>query len=74
MFSSRGGWGGGGIKSEILFIHLFIHEFIDLMNIYYSFCCSITKPCKTLCDPMDCSMPGLRVPHHFLEFTQVHVH
>ena len=27
-----------------------------------------------LCDPMDCSMPGLPVPHHLLEFVQVHVH
>ena len=27
-----------------------------------------------LCDPMDCSMPGLSVPHHLLKFAQVHVH
>ena len=26
------------------------------------------------CEPMDCSMPGLPVPHHLLEFAQVHVH
>ena len=37
-------------------------------------CCSITKLCPTLCNPMDCSMPGLPVPHHLLEFAQVHVH
>ena len=36
-------------------------------------CCSITQSCPTLCDPMDCSMPGLPVLHHLLEFTQVHV-
>ena len=30
--------------------------------------------CLTLCDPMDCSMPGLPVPHHLPEFTQVHIH
>ena len=24
----------------------------------YVKCCSVTKPCLTLCDPMDCSMPG----------------
>ena len=23
---------------------------------------------------MDCSMPGLPVPHHLLKFAQVHVH
>ena len=29
---------------------------------------------STLCDPMDCSMPGFRVHHQFPEFTQTHVH
>ena len=29
--------------------------------------------CLTLCDPMNCSMPGLHVPHQLLEFTQTHV-
>ena len=37
-------------------------------------CCSVTKPCLTLCDPMDCSTPGLPIPHHLLVFAQVHVH
>ena len=27
-----------------------------------------------LCDPMDCSMPGLPVHHQLPEFTQTHVH
>ena len=30
--------------------------------------------CLTLCDPMDCSTPGLPVPHHLLKFAQVDVH
>ena len=25
-------------------------------------------------DPMDCSTPGFSVPHHLLEFAQIHVH
>ena len=29
--------------------------------------------CVCLCDPMDCSTPGLPVPHHLPEFAQVHV-
>ena len=37
-------------------------------------CCSVTKLCLTLCDPVDCSTPGLPLPHHLLEFAQVHVH
>ena len=36
---------------------------------------SVTQPCLTLCDPMDCSTPGLPVVHHqLMEFTQTHVH
>ena len=30
--------------------------------------------CPTLCNPMDCSTPGLPVHHPLLEFTQSHVH
>ena len=26
------------------------------------FCCSVTKLCPTLCDPMDCSIPGFSAP------------
>ena len=32
-----------------------------------------TQSCLTRCNPMDCSMPGLSVPHHLLESAQVHV-
>ena len=37
-------------------------------------CCSVTQSCPNLCDPMDCSTPGLPVPYHRPEFAQVHVH
>ena len=30
--------------------------------------------CSTLCDPRDCSTPGLPVHHQLPEFTQTHVH
>ena len=36
--------------------------------------CLVTRLCPTLRDPMDCSTPGIHVPHHLLEFAQVHVH
>ena len=36
-------------------------------------CCSVTKSCLTLCNPMDCSKPGFPVLHDLLEFAQVHV-
>jgi len=34
---------------------------------------SVTQSCLTLCDPMDCSTPGLPVYHQLPEFTQTHV-
>ena len=37
-------------------------------------CCSVTKSCPTLCDPMDCSMPGFIALHYLLEFAQTHAH
>ena len=45
-----------------------------LEYIYYCFCFSVTKLCLTLCDPLDCSMPGFPVHHQFLELAQIHVH
>ena len=35
---------------------------------------SVTQSCLTLCDPMDCSMPGFLVHHQLLELAQTHVH
>ena len=35
---------------------------------------SVTQSCPTLCNPMDCSMPGLPVHHQLMEFTQTHIH
>ena len=37
-------------------------------------CCSVTQSFLILHDPMDCSTPGLPVPHHFLEFVKIHAH
>ena len=33
----------------------------------YSCCCSVTKLCPTLCNPMDCSTPGFIVFHFLLD-------
>ena len=35
---------------------------------------SLAQSCPTLCDLMNCSMPGLPVHHQLPEFTQTHVH
>ena len=34
-------------------------------------CCSVTKSCLTLCDPMDCSMPGFPVLHYLPELLKL---
>ena len=36
-------------------------------------CCSVAKSWLTLCDPMDCSSPGLPVLHYLPELAQTHV-
>ena len=35
---------------------------------------SVAQSCLTICDPMNCSTPGLPVHHHLPELTQTHVH
>ena len=35
---------------------------------------SVAQSCLTLCNPMNCSTPGLPVHYHLPEFTQTHVH
>ena len=49
---------------------------LQLLDMWTSSCCchSVAKSRPTLCDPMDCSIQGLLVPHYILEFAQVHVH
>ena len=35
---------------------------------------SVAQSCPTLCNPMNCSTPGLPIHHQLPEFTQTHVH
>ena len=48
------------------------HCVVHLKLIQWS-CCSVTKSCSTLCDPMDHSTPDFPV-HYLPEFAQIHVH
>ena len=45
--------------------------FLDPISVQFS---SVIQWCMTLCNPMDCSMPGLPVHHQLPELTQTHVH
>ena len=42
------------------------HVFISCV-VYFCYCCSVARLCPTLCNPVDCSMPGLPV-HTVLGF------
>ena len=46
----------------------------DLFFKNLSCCCLLIQLCPTLCDPMDCSMPGVPVLPCLPEFAQIHVH
>ena len=45
-----------------------------IQSIYLQFSSVQSLSCVWLCDPMNCSMPGLPVHHQLPEFTQTHVH
>ena len=48
-------------------------KLLGFLNWYLHFS-SVPQSCPALCDPVDCSMPGLPVHHQLLEFTQTPVH
>ena len=52
--------------------HVAIH--LELTQEFKSALSSVTQPCLTLCDPMDCSTSGSPVHHQLLELAQTHVH
>ena len=51
--------------------HKHTHTHTHTHTYIYCYCCSVTQACPTLCDPMDCSMPGHPVLNHLLDFAQV---
>ena len=62
--------------SQVLFstmIKLYLPLFFFFF-FYSSHFSSVSHSCLTLCNPMDCSTPGLPVHHQLPEFTQTHVH
>ena len=47
-----------------------IHPYCSIISVQFS---SFTQSCLTLCNPMDCSTPGLPVIYHLPEPAQTHV-
>ena len=74
-YSSPGDLPGSGIKlmSPALASGFFSTEPLGETSWGNQFS-SIAQSCPTLCNPMNCSMPGLPVHHQLLEFAQTHVH
>ena len=58
-------------KELIQFVQYFTNR-SNLFSFQFSSVQSLSR--VRLCDPMNCSMPGLPVHHQLLEFTQTHIH
>ena len=77
---------GRGTRDQIANIHWIFERTREFQkNIYFCFIdyakafdcvqfSSVVQKYLTLCEPMNCSMPGLPVHHQLPEFTQTHVH
>ena len=48
----------------------YVHNVV-LLSVQFNL---VSQLCPTLCNPMNCSTPGLPVHHQLPEFTQTHVH
>ena len=55
-------------------VYIYIYIYITIYKMEYCCCYSFTKWCRTLCDPMDYSMPGSSVLSYLLEFAQIRAH
>ena len=66
------------IRSVLMLNFCLIFLFEEVGRIVYKIAISIfnsvAQSCPTLCNPMNCSTPGLPVHHQLPESTQTHVH
>ena len=68
-------WGAIAFSRILSYIKLILTQctFINPNSSTVQFS-SVAQSCLTLCNPMNCSTPGLPVYHQLLESTQTHVH
>ena len=74
-------WGSQGKNAEVVCHSLLLWTYFAGLSIktvclgwpHIQFS-SVAQLCSTLCDPMDCSMPGFPVHHQLPELAQTHVH
>ena len=62
------------LKRSVIFITSLSHQTHICISSYVLCCCSVSKSCLTLCNPMNCNVPGFPVLHYFLKFAQTDVH
>ena len=67
----QGIWWDRSLDSWMLLRTDFMASIFASPHVQFS---SVAQSSLTLCNPMDCSMPGLPVHHQLLKFTQTHVH
>ena len=68
-FSPLGAWAVGSVGFRSCCAQL-----VALQHVGSSKFSLVAQLYPTLCDPMDCSTPGLPIHHQLPEFTQTHVH
>ena len=61
----------GVITKDNTEIQRIIRDYYQQLSVQFS---SVAQSCPTLCDPMNCSTPGLPVHRQLPEFTQTHIH
>ena len=61
------------VKQEMARVNVNILGISELKWTQFSSVHSVAQSCPTLCNPMNCSVPGLPVHHQLPEFTQTHI-
>ena len=64
------------VYNKVIQLYIYIHRYMFFIKFFSSSVqfSSVAQSCPTLCNSMNCSMPGLPVHHQLPEFTQIHVH
>ena len=58
----------------VLGLKLWPRKASEMLILFCLICCSVTKSCLALCNPVNCSTPGFPVLHYLSESPQIHVH
>ena len=62
-----------GCSHALIGAHTHTHTRSSTARTHSCYCCSVSRSCPILHEPMDCSTPGFPVLHHLPEFAQTHV-